>query len=238
MSVTARVVSAHNRSRRTSSEETSPGANDHDAIHVFEPLVEPEDPVSDGSPSNSGEGGASGDPQQDASLFGGENDPRPEEGLPATDMLLPTIGMDPDRCYGLNVFAEAELNEYMVKKTDAMIFFVISVAFGNAAHIRTLMGLSQVSGNAITTKKDFGDMVVGRPTLLVLHGFCLFFMCVACILLIRTRKIVVTNRLKKNKCQTLNGYTELLVGSTIALNLVIAILSGPEKWFESVMMAA
>lgn len=25
-------------------------------------------------------GGASGDPQQDASLFGGENDPRPEEG--------------------------------------------------------------------------------------------------------------------------------------------------------------
>ena len=78
--------------------------------------------------------------------------------------------------YRLNAFAEAELNEYMMKKTGAMLLFAICVAFGNAAHFRTIVGLSQVAGSATSTKKDFGDMVVGQPTLLVLHCFCFFFM--------------------------------------------------------------
>ena len=78
--------------------------------------------------------------------------------------------------YRLNVFAETELNEYMAKKTNTMLFFVICVAFGNAGHIRTIAGLSQVANKANATKTDFGNMVDGKPTLLVLHGFCLLFM--------------------------------------------------------------
>ena len=58
------------------------------------------------------------------------------------------------------------------------------------------------------------------------------------ILLLKVRKIVLTNNQEKKMCQKLNGYIEVLIGATIALNLTITILSGPEKWFESVMMTA
>ena len=102
----------------------------------------------------------------------------------------------------------------MEKKTDAMIFLVICVAFGNAAHFRTIMGLAQVAGK-VSTRNDFGNMVAGHPTLLVLHGFCFFFMLVAAALLLKTRTIVLRNHQEKMTCLKLNSYLELLVGATI-----------------------
>ena len=44
--------------------------------------------------------------------------------------------------------------------------------------------------------------------------------------------------MEKKLCQKMNGTIEVLVCFTIAINFVIAIISGPEKWFESVMMTS
>merc|ERR1719220_809476 len=116
-----------------------------------------------------------------------------------------------------------------------MILFAICVAAGNAAHLRTIKGVNDVAnnvGSTKTNKREFGDMVVGMPTLIVLGTFAVLFMLVAIFLLSLAYIEVIKNNRDTKTWQRINGYVEVLVVLTFVLNLLITFLAGPENWFR------
>ena len=122
----------------------------------------------------------------------------------------------PEAEFTLNAIAEAELNKYMKKKTRTMIWFAICIMAGNAAHLRTIKGVNDVannlsSGSVKATKTEFGDMVVGMPTLIVMGTFAVLFMLGAIFFLSLSYSEVIRNNRDTKKWQRINGYVEVLV---------------------------
>ena len=138
-----------------------------------------------------------------------------------TPLLTSVSVLLPEAEFTLNAIAESELNKYLKKKTRTMIWFAICIMAGNVAHLRTIKGVNDVANNLSSgpvkaTKSEFGDMVVGMPTLIVMGTFAVLFMLAAIFFLSLTYSEVIKNNRDTKKWQKINGYIEVLVVLTFS----------------------